>query len=250
MPARVDFARAARWVFVSESVRASTRAAARLDGEIASSGIDAAFLAAGGERDWEGRLLYVGRIDPRKGIATAVEALAHLAEPASLTVVGDGDARELARLRALARERGLEGRVRFCGQLARAELPGIYAEHDAVVFPVVWEEPWGLVPLEAMAVGRPVLATGRGGSSEYLRDGENCLLFAAEAPAALAAAVQRLAAEPELRAALRAGGRRTAEAHTDAAFHAAVEAALAAAAQSPASAAGASPGGSEPGGPK
>ena len=49
-----------------------------------------------------------------------------------------------------------------------------------VVFPVRWEEPWGLVPIEAMARGRPVVATGRGGSGEYLRDGENCVLFEAD----------------------------------------------------------------------
>lgn len=251
LPARVDFPRAARWVFVSESVRASTLATAGLDGEIASSGIDPAFLAAdGGARVWEGRLLYVGRVDPRKGIATAVEALARLPAAASLTVVGDGDARELAGLRALIRARGLEDRVRFAGQRTRAELPAIYAAHDAVLFPVVWEEPWGLVPLEGMAAGRPVLATGRGGSGEYLRDGENCLLFAPGDPAALAAAVERVAGDAELRAALRAGGRRTAEAHTDGPFHVAVEAALAAGAQSAASPGGASPGGSEPGGPK
>ena len=54
------------------------------------------------------------------------------------------------------------------------------------MFPVRWNEPWGLVPIEAMARGRPVVATGRGGSGEYLRDGENCMLFDADDDAALA----------------------------------------------------------------
>jgi len=93
----------------------------------------------------------------------------------------------------------------------------------------VWEEPWGLVPLEAMARGRPVVATGRGGSREYLRDGENCLLFAAGSAPSLAAALRRLAEDPGLRARLRDGGLATAPRHTEPVFNAAVEAAVAAA---------------------
>jgi glycosyltransferase involved in cell wall biosynthesis len=88
---------------------------------------------------------------------------------------------------------------------------------------VRWEEPWGLVPLEAMASGCPVIATGRGGSGEYLVDGENCLLVSAEDPAALATAVSRLAESPELRRRLRAGGAETAPRHTERVFNADVE---------------------------
>ena len=71
-----------------------------------------------------------------------------------------------------ARAAGLD--VRFLGAKPRAELRDVYAAADVVVFPVQWNEPWGLVPLEAMSVGRPVVASGTGGSAEYLRDGENC----------------------------------------------------------------------------
>ncbi len=70
-----------------------------------------------------------------------------------------------------------------------------------------------------------MIATGTGGSAEYLREGENCLLIPPDDPAALAAAVRRLAADPELRQRLRAGGRRTAEQHTESAFNEAVIAA-------------------------
>jgi glycosyltransferase involved in cell wall biosynthesis len=99
----------------------------------------------------------------------------------------------------------------------------LYRSHDALLFPVRWDEPWGLVPLEAMASGMPVIATGRGGSGEYLRDGENSLIVPAEDPAALAAAVERLAADPDLRRRLRAGGLETAPRHTEPIFNAAVE---------------------------
>jgi glycosyltransferase involved in cell wall biosynthesis len=108
------------------------------------------------------------------------------------------------------------------GALPRAALPGLYAAADVVVFPVLWEEPWGLVPLEAMAMGRPVVATGQGGSGEYLRDGENALLHAPGDTAGLAAAVERLAADAGLRERLREGGSATASRHTEDVFNAAV----------------------------
>jgi phosphatidylinositol alpha-1,6-mannosyltransferase len=73
-----------------------------------------------------------------------------------------------------------------------------------------------------MALGRPVIATGRGGSGEYLRDGENALLFDAGDASALAAAVKRLAGDRALRARLREGGAATAPLHTEDIFNAAV----------------------------
>ena len=103
-----------------------------------------------------------------------------------------------------------------------------------MLFPVLWEEPWGLVPLEAMAVGTPVIATGAGGSGEYLEDGVNCTIYAPrEDPAALAAAVRGLAGDPPLRAKLRAGGLATADRFPESGFNAAVREALAAVADSP-----------------
>ncbi len=83
-----------------------------------------------------------------------------------------------------------------------------------VVFPVRWEEPFGLVPIEAMGVGRPVVSTARGGSAEFLRPGENALVFEAGDPQALAAAVTRVASDRELRERLLEGGRQTAADHT------------------------------------
>jgi glycosyltransferase involved in cell wall biosynthesis len=140
--------------------------------------------------------------------------------------VGGGEPGERARLGELAAELGVSDRVALTGHRARPDIHEAYGRCDAVVFPVVWDEPWGLVPLEAMARGRPVVATGRGGSAEYLRDGENCLRFDAGDAAGLADAVRRLAAEPELRARLRAGGLATAARHTEAHLNAAVERAV------------------------
>jgi glycosyltransferase involved in cell wall biosynthesis len=129
-------------------------------------------------------------------------------------------------LRRLAREAGAGDRISF-DQLSRDLLAEAYADADAVLFPALWEEPWGLVPLEAMSVGTPVVATGTGGSGEYLEDGTNCLLFRpAGDPGALASAVLRLAGESSLRGRLRDGGLRTAARFTAASFDSSVIAAV------------------------
>jgi glycogen(starch) synthase len=227
-PPRMDLNRAAKWVFVSEATRQRAKAAGFEldDSAIAHSGIDPALFPAAPEKPWSGRLLCVGRIDRRKGLETGIRAIG-LQANATLTILGKGDEEHLLELRALVRDLGLDRRVTF-GHLGRERLAEAYAEADAVVFPVLWEEPWGLVPLEAMSVGAPVIATGAGGSGEYLRDGENCLIFAPrDDPAALARAVERLAADGELRRRLREGGFRTVPRYTERAFNEAVAGALA-----------------------
>jgi glycosyltransferase involved in cell wall biosynthesis len=223
-PAHVDLERAARYVFVSETTRrrAAEAGVRPASTGVAHSGIDPGFVDPAPEREWRWSLLYVGRLDERKGVSTVVHALARLPEAATLTLIGGWDAAEEARLRELAAGDGVAARIRFAGQLSRAEVRAAYADCDAVVFPVRWEEPWGLVPLEGMARGRPVVATGRGGSGEYLRDGENALLFEAGDAAALADAVRRLADDPGLRARLREGGLATAPLYTEDQFNAAV----------------------------
>jgi glycogen synthase len=221
IPTRVDFATAATYVFVSETLRRQGPPLPRT--AVEPSGVADDFVDPRPPRPWGWRLLSVGRIDPRKGVATAIEALVELPE-ATLTVAGSGPASLLADVAALAERVGVSARVTFAGAVPRAELPGLYEAHDAVVFPVVWEEPWGLVPLEAMALGRPVTASGRGGSSEYLRDGENCLLHKPGDPTSLAATVRRLAGDEALRERLLAGGLRAASHYTESRFNAAATA--------------------------
>lgn len=228
LPTSVDFDGAAQWLFGSERTR---RHAAGLGHglqhtAVAQLGIDTVFLDAEPPREWAWRLLYVGRLDPRKGIDTAVEALRHLPDEAELELIGGWDSREEKRLRDLAVDHGVADRVRFAGHLGRQEIAAAYGRTDATIFPVRWEEPWGLVPLEAMGKGRPVVATGRGGSSEYLRDEENCLLFEADDPIALAAALKRLANDESLRTRLREPGLETAATYTEAKYNARIERAL------------------------
>jgi glycogen(starch) synthase len=200
------------WVFLSAELlhRASVAGLEPRDRRVAHRGADPIFTeVAPDTRPWRWRLLYLGRIDERKGIDLAIEALAELPE-AVLQVCGGGDEKHLADLRALAERLGVAGRTSFV-RAPRPELPGIVAGADVVVFPVRWREPWGLVPLEAMAAGTPVVATGRGGSGEYLEHERNSLLFDPdEGAGALAAEIRRLAGDEDLRERLRAAGRETA----------------------------------------
>jgi glycosyltransferase involved in cell wall biosynthesis len=225
VPARIDLDAAARWLFNSEYLLTTARADGRLleDAAIAPPGIDAALFSPRPAGEWRWRLLYCGRADPRKGIATAIEALPHLPAEASLGIHGDGDREFLSELRALAARLGVSERVRF-SRSEHSQVPEAYAAADAVVFPVIWREPWGLVPLEAMATGRPVAASRSGGGpAEYLEDGGNCLQFEPGDAAGLARALRRLAERAELRAALVAAGRRTAARFSQQAFHERIE---------------------------
>lgn len=157
---------------------------------------------------WSWQLLYAGRVVPQKGVPTLVRSLVHMPE-ARLAVDGPVSSQEQDRLSALATELGVEHRLHMT-RSPRTELAGRYRAADVVVFPSEWEEPFGIVPLEAMACGVPVVATGTGGSGEFLHDGGNCLLFRAGDAAGLAAAVTHLAEDRALRSKIVAGGTATA----------------------------------------
>lgn len=160
-------------------------------------------------RPWGWRLLYTGRIDPRKGITTAIAALGSCPPESTLVVDGRGDDEHRIELAALAERSGLGDRVTFTTS-PRAGLAAQLAAADAAVFPPEWDEPFGLVPIEAMSCGTPVVASPMGGAAEFLVDGVNCLTFPAGDHGALAAALHRLAGDPLLRRRLIEGGRVTA----------------------------------------
>jgi glycogen synthase len=216
IPIRYRLERAGRFLFNSEhSLRAAATAGiAPVDCAVVTSGVHARYLSQAPSEPWRWRLLHVGRLDPAKGIDLAVAALADLPPETTLTIAGAGGKAYAQSLSRQADALGAGERVRLLGPVEPAALPALYATADAVLFPIRWEEPWGLVPLEAMGVGRPVVAVARGGARTYLRDGENSLLIGSEDPHALATAVRRLAADGELRERLRAGGARTAAEHS------------------------------------
>lgn len=232
IPTGLSFDSRLEWLLVSESVASGARASGwtLTDAAIIHAGVDLELFDEQPERPWRWHLSCVGRLDPRKGTRTAIEAVAALPD-ATLEIVGSGDADYERRLRERVAELDLADRVRF-SRIGRDQLPTVYAGSDAILFPVSWSEPFGIVPLEAMAVGRPVVASGTGGSGEYLRDGENCVLFSPpDDPGALAAAVTRLAGDPRLRAQVRAGGSATAASRGELQFNLEVERLLQRAAQ-------------------
>jgi glycosyltransferase involved in cell wall biosynthesis len=187
------------------------------DSGIVSPGIDSAYLDAPSATEpdaWHWRLLYVGRVVEQKGVRTAIECLSMLPVESRLRIVGEGDPAYRAELERLADRLGVRGRVTFEAPVARSDLFSLYRACDVVLFPVQWAEPWGLVPLEAMALGRPVIATGRGGSGDYLEDRRNSLIFDPGDAAGLAEAVRQLATDADLRQLLRAHGFETAARHT------------------------------------
>ncbi len=210
-----DLPRTGQFCFVSDCTRRRADELSRWrfpEAAIVPLGVNLAdFPISEGPADgsWRWRLVYVGRMDDRKGIDTLIRALARLPVEASLRLVGRGDDRYQDHLMQLGQELGVADQVCF-GVAERAELAGVYRDADVVVFPSTWEEPFGLVPLEAMACATPVVATGTGGSAEFLEDGANCLYFAAGDPGSLASAILRLAGDGALRHRLVQSGFRTA----------------------------------------
>jgi glycosyltransferase involved in cell wall biosynthesis len=161
------------------------------------------------EAAWSWRLMYSGRLVPEKGVPTVIKALALLPDQATLDIVGHGHESIVRELEDLAAELGVRDRVAFAHASSRQELRDRYRAADLVVFPSEWPEPFGLVPLEAMACGTPVVATGTGGSGEFLDDEVNCLRFTPGDPDSLAAAIRRMAEDPALRSRVIAGGTAT-----------------------------------------
>lgn len=212
---QIDLGPLARWLFISRAVEARARAEGhRLPRTgLAHPGVDPERFPPSPPQPWGWRLACIGRVEDGKGVDVAVRALEHLPREATLTVDGPGELN------------AGDPRVRrACTPSDR--IAAAYAAADAVLFPVTWLEPWGLVPLEAMSSGRPVVATATGGSAEYLAHEDNCLVVPPGDARALAAAVRRLAGDEALRGRLVAGGRATAARFTKAAFEAAVVGAL------------------------
>jgi glycosyltransferase involved in cell wall biosynthesis len=210
-----DLGTSGTFCFVSESVRRRTEGHSSWRPQrstVVYSGVDRNLFRAAdrAKSAWRWRLICAGRLDERKGVHVAVDALALLPEVATLAILGRGDPQYRRRLGVSATRLGLGHRVRF-DLVDRSVLRDHYVSADVALFPVIWDEPFGLVPIEAMACGTPVIATGRGGSAEFLRDELNCLIVPPGDAQALAAAVRRLAEEPALRARLIEGGLRTAE---------------------------------------
>ncbi|MGB8996945.1 MAG: glycosyltransferase, partial [Pseudonocardiaceae bacterium] len=154
-------------------------------------------------RNGRHRILSLGRLVERKGVETTIRALAEVAG-AELIIAGGGDAiadAELARLAGVAQACAVRDRVHLVGQIARDEVPALLRSADVVVS-VPWYEPFGMVPLEAMACGVPVVASAVGGHLDTVLDGRTGALVPPRDPAALAQRLRELLADPARLAAI------------------------------------------------
>lgn len=151
-------------------------------------------------------VLYVGRLQPLKGIddllVAAARAFAH--RPAHLLIVGEGP--ERAALERQASAPGLRGSVTFTGHVAGETLAAAYAAADVFAL-ASRSEGFPTAILEAMAAGLPIVTTAIRGMRDHLQEGSNGLLVAPGDPAALAAALGRLLADADLRARMGAANR-------------------------------------------
>lgn len=134
-----------------------------------------------------------------KGPQTLVNALAILHREGvdfDCTFAGEApDADLAARCRDFVERQGMVGKVRFTGFLDRRGLSNLFARCNVLVFPSVFQEPFGITQVEAMAAGLTVIGSGTGGSGEVLRDGVDGLLFPAEDHQALADRLRSLVAD-------------------------------------------------------
>jgi glycosyltransferase involved in cell wall biosynthesis len=160
------------------------------------------------------RLVAACRLVERKGIGDVVAALPAL-PGAELHVAGGPPAAELSadseacRLRAIAEDLGVGDRLVLRGRVDRDAMPALLRSADAVVC-APWYEPFGIVPLEAMACGVPVVATAVGGQIDSVVHGVTGLHVPPREPSALADALNGLLADPARRAELGRAGRRRA----------------------------------------
>ncbi len=157
-------------------------------------------------------MLFVGRIAPEKGLDRLLSAFARLQHRPRLRAVvvggeGSGDP-GLQQMHALARRLGIAARVQFVGRVEQPELPFFYSAADTLVLPSSYES-FGMVALEAMACGTPVIATPVGAMEELLRSGESGRLSPDFSVPSLAAAIDRLLHDQAARAAAPEGVRRS-----------------------------------------
>lgn len=154
----------------------------------------------------------IANLEARKGLRVLIEAFAKLSQPnARLVIIGaDADPAEAAALRILAAAPALSGRVLLAGRRPNARR--FAAIFDICVVPSLRQESFGLLALDAMLAGRPVVVSRVGGLPEVVEDGVTGIIVPPGEPAALTVALERLIADPAFAQRLGEAGRRRAAA--------------------------------------
>jgi glycosyltransferase involved in cell wall biosynthesis len=156
-------------------------------------------------------VLYVGRLAWNKGLPDLINSINEVRNRASgvkLVICGKGKMENELKAQVIALK--LQAHVRFVGLVEQEELPLYYASSDVVAVPSTLE-PFGIVLLEAMSMGRAVVATSVGGIPEVVKDMKTGILVPPRAPTLLAEAILTLEADGALRRTLGENGRRLVE---------------------------------------
>lgn len=159
-------------------------------------------------------IVFVGRLHPVKGVQYLIEAMAIVHREMSeveLVIVGDGI--ERSRLEELADKLDLHGNIQFAGQVPQERVPSIMHRADAFVLPSL-SESFGIVNLEAMAAGLPIIATKVGGIPEIVNEGVNGYLVNAKRPDEIADRILMLLRNDEVREKISVNNREKAEMFT------------------------------------
>ncbi len=183
--------------------------------KIVPCGVDTGLFSPEGPRDVRRRdsmrIVALSRLVPRKGIDTVIEALPAVPD-CELVIAGGGEGPDLVtdtealRLSKLASALKVAGRVYMRGRVERAHVPELLRSADVVAC-TPWYEPFGIVPLEAMACGVPVIVSSVGGLVDTVVDGITGYHVPPRAPDRLAGALNALRVDPALRAAMGRAGR-------------------------------------------
>lgn len=191
------------------TIRANLRNSADIDAlyQVLHWGVDTQRFKEHNRRDQADktprRLIYAGQLAPHKGVATAIEAVGLLKQQrgynVKLTIAGPtthGNHGE--ELRELAERLALQEEIEFLGPVPREKLPELLAAQEIFIFPSLWEEPFSIGLLEAMASGLAVVSTTTGGSKEIVRHEENALAFPPGDTLSCATQIKRLLNDADL----------------------------------------------------
>ena len=206
-------------IFVSESLREKVAAYFPAETRVIPNGIDYAAYASPEVQpipefnDGRPNLLFVGRIDARKGFRHLIRAYPHIKQrfpEARLLVVGAYQAEEVASFERYARRYGLDD-IHFIGIVSGEELPRYYRTATVFSAPSTGSESFGIILLEAMAAGAPIVASRIAGYASVLTHEEQGLLVEPGNEMAIAEAITSLLGNPQLRASMAMKGQQTAQ---------------------------------------
>jgi phosphatidylinositol alpha-mannosyltransferase len=224
-PARHIVRRAAAMIAVSDTAARFHARALGLDPARLlriPNGVDVArFAAAAANRgphgqDGPSHVMVLGRLEHRKGVDVALRAFLQAAgrrKDLHLSIVGEGPLRSRLEARIASEPADIAARIALLGRVAPEELPARLATADVLVVPSRGGESFGMVLLEAMAAGVPIVASDIDGYRDVARADREALLVAPDDPVALAQAIERVLDDRPLRQGLVAAGHERAAAH-------------------------------------